>query len=420
MRNDSRLSCSMLKSSRNQRKLSQAVALRYLRTTSSTVTGVGRMALMGLTLSVAVLVIVISVVNGFERELRERVMSLLPGLKVHLTQQSGLDRRLQPGPYIAGAAPVVEGSVLLTANKQLKGVQLTGIDPSVYGEVSALGQFLGPVDLTVLRDARFGIILGAGLARDLDVGVGDRVRLIVPVGAIGAAGSVPRQREMTVAAIANSQSLLDSTAVFTTREIASKLLRAAQDAVIHVRLADLFAVAPAITRILDELGDEVRIDSWMDTYGNLYQAIAVQKLTLLVLLSFLVAVAAFNLVSGLVMIVERRREDVAIMATFGMRGSGVLRMFLLLGGYLASAGILLGLLLGSAFALALPKGFEFLSWVLGGELMSQYFITYLPVDVRPLDLAIIGLTALVLALLATILPAIRATRFQPSRVLAHE
>ena len=133
MRNDSRLSCSMLKSSRNQRKLAQAVALRYLRTTSSTVTGVGRMALMGLTLSVAVLVIVISVGNGFERELRERVMSLLPGLKVHLTQQSGLDRRLQPGPYIAGAASVVEGSVLLTANKQLKGVQLTGIDPSVYG-----------------------------------------------------------------------------------------------------------------------------------------------------------------------------------------------------------------------------------------------------------------------------------------------
>ena len=394
--------------------------MRYLRTTSSTLTGVGRMALMGLTLSVAVLVIVISVVNGFERELRERIMSLLPGLKVHLVRGAAPGGRLEPGPFIAGTSEVLEGSVLLTANRQLKGAQLTGIDPDSYEDVSSLGKFLGGAELSVLRTTPFGIVLGSTLARDLGVAVGDRVRLILPIGSVGAAGPVPRQREMTLVAIANSQSLLDSTAVFTTTETAAKLLRGAQNRVTYVRLTDLFTIVPAVARIHAELGEDVRIESWMDTYGNLYQAIAVQKLTMLVLLSFLVAVAAFNLVSGLVMIVERRREDVAIMATFGMQASGVLRMFLLLGSYLASAGILLGLLLGSGLALALPEGFELLSSALGTQLMSQYFITYLPVDVRPFDLVIIGTTALVLALLATILPALRASRFQPSLVLAHE
>lgn len=411
----------MLKSSRSQQKLSWTIALRYLRATSRTVTGVGRLALLGLAISVAVLVIVISVVNGFERELRERVMALLPSIKVHHREVSR-PQPLEPDAAagIVGVALVVEGSVLLTANKKLKGAQLTGIDPANYSGVSAIAKFTQSGHLGILEERRFSVVLGSVLAEELGVGVGDTLRLILPTGPTTAAGPVPRQREMFIADIVDSSSQLDSLAVFTTRETALKLFRGAQNTKTHVRLDDLFTVAPALELLRSTYGEEVRIDTWMDTYGPLYQAIAVQKLTMLVLLSFLVAVAAFNLVSGLIMIVERRREDVAIMSTFGMQSDNIMQLFLVLGGSLAAAGICIGLALGVGLAWVIPIAFTTLSEGFGVELMSQYFIAYLPVDVRVVDLLTIAGTSMLLAVMAVVVPARRATKFEPSRILAHE
>ena len=411
----------MLKSRSSQLKLSWAIALRYLQVTSRTVTGVGRLALLGLAISVAVLVVVISIVNGFERELRERVMALLPSIKVH-HQQVSMPETVEcaNAAGIIGVARVVEGSVLLTANKKLKGAQLTGVDPAEYGAVSAIAEFTQSGDLSILNQHRFSILLGSGLAEDLGVEVGETLRLILPSGPTTAAGPVPRQREMFIADVIDSSSQLDSLAVFTTRETARKLFRGAQAVKTHVRLDDLFVAGPALELLRSTYGEEVRIDTWMDSYGNLYQAIAVQKLTMLVLLSFLVAVAAFNLVSGLIMIVERRREDVAIMSTFGLQSGNIMHLFLILGGALAAGGICLGLMLGVSLAWLIPAVFTTLSNELGIELMSQYFIAYLPVDVRALDLLTIAGTSMLLAMMAIVVPARRATKFQPSQILAHE
>ncbi len=158
----------------------------------------------------------------------------------------------------------------------------------------------------------------------------------------------------------------------------------------------------------------------MDRYGSLYQAIAVQKLTMFLLLLFLVAVAAFNLVSGLIMTVEQRKADIAVLATLGFRASGVLMLFTTIGLGMALSGIGLGLMVGSAIALALPHLFAFASEVLTVELMSQYFINYLPSEVRISDLVLIGAIASLLSLLASLFPAWRATRLSPSEVLNHE
>jgi len=201
---------------------------------------------------------------------------------------------------------------------------------------------------------------------------------------------------------------------------AKLLFRTENQISVHIRLADLFAISPAIDAIQLALGDRVHIQTWKNSYGTLYQAIAVQKLTMLVLLSFLVGVAAFNLISGLIMIVEQRREDVAILSTFGLQSGSVLTVFVVLGSVLALGGIMLGILTGVAVANLLPYLFTTLSERFELELMSQYFISYLPVDVRFGDLLTISLTALVLALIATIIPARRATKLIPSRVLAHE
>ena len=175
------------------------------------------------------------------------------------------------------------------------------------------------------------------------------------------------------------------------------------------------------TELYRALGrDNVRVRSWVRTQGNLYEAIAVQKVTMFVLLSFLVAVAAFNLVSGLMMIVEQRKNDVAVLRTLGAASGTIIRLFCALGLFLAVSGIVMGILSGAAFALALPVVFNYASQALELNIMSQYFIGYLPVDVRMIDLAWIAAAALGLSLMATIYPAWQASRLLPSRVLAHE
>jgi len=187
------------------------------------------------------------------------------------------------------------------------------------------------------------------------------------------------------------------------------------------RLQDLFNTEPARAALYRGLGeDRVRVRSWMTSQGNLYQAIAVQKLTMFILLSFLVAVAAFNLVSGLMMIVEQRQNDIAVLRTLGSDTASVVWLFCTLGLMLAVGGIAAGLLLGSGIAVALPGLFNGVSAALDLNLMSQYPISYLPVDVRLADLLQVGAAALLLTLAATLYPAWRAARLLPSRVLAHE
>ncbi len=410
----------MLEFRNNQRNFARDIALRYLGAASRTVTSVGRLALLGLMISVAVLVIVVSVVNGFEREMRERIMAVLPTIKLYdVDIDDSWDALLGQGG-IHGVAPVIEESVLLSAGGKLKAAVATGIEAHTYPRVSRLGEFTVNGDLDALAEAKFGVILGVGLAQELGVGIGDEVRIILPLSSMSAAGPVPRQKNMQIVDLFTSDSQLDQSAVFMSISTAKLLFRTENQIGVHIRLADLFAISPATEAIRESLGDMVRIETWRNSYGTLYQAIAVQKLTMLVLLSFLVGVAAFNLISGLIMIVEQRREDVAILSTFGLQSGSILTVFVLLGSVLALGGITLGILIGAAVANALPYLFTTLSARFELELMSQYFISYLPVDVRLGDLLTISMTALVLALIATIIPARRATQLVPSRVLAHE
>lgn len=409
------------------------MALRYLFGSNARLSSVGRLALAGLVLSVLVVVVVISVVNGFERELRDRVMGLLPHITLELTgnsafklqhagsdSNSGLPEELTQTGLVRGWAPYVTGTVLLAKDDVLLSATATGIDPRSYSSVSGVNRYADREGLQLLSSDKFEIVLGAGLAENLGVERGDQVRLILPVGGVSAIGAIPRQRTMRVADIFVSQSLLDNQLLYLHINVAERLFRGRASYGFQVRVEDLFNLEPVSRALYDYFGDDVRLRTWAQTYGPLYQAIAVQKLTMFVLLSFLVGVAAFNLISGLIMIVEQRKQDVAVLSTLGFGSTGILQLFLLLGGAISISGIFAGLLGGVLFALLLPLLFSAVTEWLGLSLMSQYFIAYLPVDVRVTDLGLIGGAALLFAIVATIFPAYRAAQIMPGNVLAHE
>jgi lipoprotein-releasing system permease protein len=403
------------------------MALRYLFARRSALSYVSRLALMGLVLSVAVLVIVLSIVNGFERELRDRVLGVLP----HVTTQvaTGLDQEEwqnlvadQPFPGLLALAPYVSGTALLAANDKIQGISLTGIDASSYAKVTDLVKYTRSGNYDALQDARYGIVLGARLATSLALDLGDQVLVVLPVGAVTPVGAVPRQRRFEVVDIFDSQSQLDGQLALINLTSAEKLFRTVGKVHgLQGRLLDLFETDAAEIAMRNQFADRgVRVRTWKDTHGNLYQAIAVQKLTMFVLLSFLVAVAAFNLVSGLMMIVEQRKNDVAVLRTLGAGALLVMALFCTLGLLLAISGIVIGVLVGAAVATGLPGFYALMTQWFSLDLMSQYFIAYLPVDVRLQDLLQIALAAFVLTLLATLYPAWRAAKLLPSRVLAHE
>ena len=401
--------------------------MRYLLAGNSALSHVSRLALLGLTLSVLVLVVVLSVVNGFERELRDRVLAVLP--HITLIAEAGIETEALPGEDVDPAssglvalAPFVSGNVLLAANDEIAGVNLTGVQADSYDRVTDVSRFTVSGSLAPLTQTRYGIVLGRQVAQQLAVGVGDKVLVVLPVGAITPAGAIPRQRRFEVVDLLISESQLDGQAAFTSLEAARRLFRTGNRVHgLQGRLVDLFQAQQARDYLYDLYPTRpVRVASWKSSYGNLYQAIAVQKLTMFVLLSFLVAVAAFNLVSGLIMIVEQRTADIAVLRTLGADSGLIMALFCIIGLLLSAFGIFAGLLLGVVLAQALPSFYGWLSATLELELMSQYFIAYLPVDVRWPDLLQIGGGALVMTLLASLFPAWRAAKLMPSRVLAQE
>lgn len=401
--------------------------MRYLLARQSALSYVSRLALLGLVLSVAVLVVVLSVVNGFERELRDRILGVLPHITAQgYTPMAQVDAQafIDSGPYtgLKALAPYVSGNVLLASGDVIAGAQITGIEAQSYASVTDIAMYTSQKSLASLDLASYAIVLGHKLAQKLSVDIGDQVLLILPVGAYTPAGPVPRQRRFTVVDTFASDSLLDGQQALISLRSAQKIFRTGMRVHgIQGRLTQLFEVESARQALFNGLGEQrVRVRSWQTTQGNLFQAIAVQKVTMFILLSFLVGVAAFNLVSGLMMIVEQRKNDVAILRTLGAGSLSVVWLFCTLGLLLATLGISLGLLIGVGFALGLPGVFSGLSSFFELNLMSQYFISYLPVDVRMGDLINVSVAAFVLTLLATLYPAWRASRLLPSQVLAHE
>ena len=407
-----------------RRPVSLELGARYALTRRSAISFISFVAVAGLALSVAVLVVVVSVINGMERELKDRVFGMLPHLTLYgresLQPDPAAIANLAAMPEVDGVVPLIQQAGLAAVSDRVTGVLITGIDEN-YGAVSDLDQYL-EAEQRSLEPGAFEVFLGAGVAKTLGVTIGDRVSIVLPSATVTPAGLFPRQKRFLVRGIVRSRSEIDTRAVYIQEADARRFLRLGDR--VHgyqLRVADLFGADLVAREAMSVLADPNLFPrSWMRTHGTLYHAIGVQKTTMFVLLSFLVAVAAFNLVSTLVMVVDQRRSDVAILRTLGSDSGTVVWAFLLLGTTLGLIGIAAGLLIGVLLSLALPQFYLWLTDTLAVDLMSQYFVNYLPVEIRLSDLAGISITALVLSMMSTLYPAWRAVRLKPSEVLAHE
>ena len=413
--------------------LTTFMALRYAlgrfggarRNGATGATSVGSLALAGLIIRIAVLVFVMSVVNGFERELRERLLNVLPHITA--TSQRGMpitelgDLVLANNSGLVAVAPILRSSGLIAANGAVRATQITGIDDA-YASVSALGDFMVSGQLADIHRSKFGLVLGGRLADQLNLQVGDDAVLLLPDQRVSIAGALPRQKRFSVVGIFRSQSQLDSSGIFISLGDAQRLLRLpGRVHGVQGRLQDLFASGSASQYLYQRFAaSDLRVRSWMAEFGTLYQAISVQKATLFLLFSLLIAVAAFNLVSGLIMIVEERRGDIAILRSMGASRLQVLALFCMLGTLLGVVGTLAGVAAGLGLGWLLPALVNGASALFQYDLMSQYFISYLPVQVLPQDVLIISALSIGTTLLASLYPAWRAMGLMPSRVLANE
>lgn len=417
--------------------LAWQLGTRYAFSRGSNLSLVGWIAIGGLALSIAILVIVLSVVNGFERELQTRLFGVLPHLSIYgrspMPSIEGERNQLSNLEGVNGAAEFVQGTALVAVPQSVRGVLLTGINPATYGNVSSLGEYVvadsmpgatpqSDESLFLLQPGQFGVLLGAGIARELNVQVGSKVTLVLPQASVSLVGVLPRQKRVEVVGILQSQSELDSRSAYLHIRDAQRLFRLGLN--IHgyqLKLNDLFdapAIGSAARATLSNRS--VAVQSWMRTHGNLHQAIVIQKQTMFLLLVFLVGVAAFNLVSSLLMVVHQRSSDVAILRTMGASTSTFVVTFAWLAVALGGLGLGVGLALGVVIARLLPSLFAWVSETFSLQLMNEYFVNYLPVEVRASDLIGIASVAALLILVSALYPAWRVARTRPAEVLAHE
>ena len=403
------------------------IAFRYTHSSASDqlVSFMSLISVAGLILGVAVLVIVLSVMNGFERELRERVLSVLPHGVIFADNgfadwQSAAETFVTH-PEVVAAAPYVEGTGLVVGREKLLGVSFTGVDPAAESKIYGLGQFTQAGSLDALESGKFGLIIGSVLADQLGVAVGDRLTLILPDAQLTLAGPVPRSKRFTVVGQFSAGTDADKSNILIHHKDAQRLLRLQRVSGIRISLEDLFEVQNVLPELASGLNrPDVFYASWMRRYGNLYNAISIQKSTMFLLLSMLIAVAAFNVVSNLVMVVNDKRSDIAILRTMGARPGMILRIFIMHGALVGGLGVTLGVLLGILVASNVSSLYLLVESQFSLGLMDEYFVHYLPSEILAGDVFLVAIVSMIICLCSSIYPALSAAKADPVECLQYE
>jgi lipoprotein-releasing system permease protein len=409
------------------------IGRRYLRSSGNRfLSFISLMSMLGVAIGVAVLIVVLSVMNGFEHELRARILSLTS----HATITSfgeGLDdwqsqREVAlANPRVTGAAPFVEAEALLIADDaqgRSGAAMLRGIDPALEAQVSGLGGRMVAGGVGELAPGGFGVLLGEELAKQLGVGLGDAVVVAVARGSVTPAGVLPRLRRFHVAGVFRSGMYeIDATLAVVHLADAARLLRLG-DRVTGLRLAvhDPFQAPQAVREVAGALGGGLYVDDWTQRNANFFRSIELTKRMMFFILLLVVAVAAFNIVSTLVMAVKDKRPDIAILRTLGARPSGILAVFVTQGTVIGLLGTLGGVALGVLLSWNLEALIHGLERLLGLRFMdaSVYLMSDLPARVEPRDVLLIAGIAFALCCLSTVYPAWRAATTDPARALRHD
>ncbi|HSD59773.1 MAG TPA: lipoprotein-releasing ABC transporter permease subunit [Burkholderiales bacterium] len=407
------------------------IGLRYTRAQRGNrfISFISATSMIGIALGVAALIVVLSVMNGFQKELRARIL----GVASHV-QITGLQNRLPEWPAIAAiagkhpevvaSAPYVMGQAMLAFDNRVQGALVRGIVPEQEAKVAEVGEHMRAGALSDLKPGEFGIVLGSELARALGVRPGEKVVVITPQGQVTPAGLLPRLKQFKVVGIFEVGMFeYDHGLALIHLADAQTLLRLDQDVSgVRLKLKDLF-LAPRVTReLLRDLPDTAFVSDWTRQHANFFRAIQIEKNVMFIILTLIVAVAAFNIVSTLVMAVTDKQADIAILRTLGASPRSILKVFMIQGSLIGVLGTLIGVVGGVALALNVDVVVPAIEHVFGVQFLSKevYYISDLPSDLQWRDVATIAGVSLALSLLATIYPSLRAARVNPAEALRYE
>lgn len=413
------------------RPLSLFVGLRYTRAKRRNhfISFISLSSMLGIALGVTALITVLSVMNGFEKELRMRILSMASHLSImsmggDLSDWRSVADAVQHFPHVVGRAPYIQAEAMLINGQFVSGAIIRGVLPSEEPQVSELAEKMRAGSLDALKEGEFGIILGKELAVSLGLWVGDKVTVVTPQASVTPAGILPRLKRCTVVGVFQiGMYEYDKTLAVMHIKDAATLFRMGKDVSgLRLKLDDMFN-APAVSRELTKaLPGTYMIRDWTQQHTNFFRAVRTEKTVMFIILMLIIAVAAFNIVSALVMVVTDKRSDIAILRTLGASPATIMRVFMVQGTIIGAVGTLLGAIGGISLALNVETLVPAIERLFHVQFLSPdvYYISELPSDMDWSDVGRITGVAFLLSLLATIYPAWRASRTQPAEALRYE
>jgi lipoprotein-releasing system permease protein len=412
------------------------IGLRYLKAKrkQTFISIITVISIAGVMVGVMALIIVLSVMSGFEKTLKEKILGTQAHLVVLKTGQEGMDHYdevIQKTGEVKGvlaAAPFIFSQVMLSSGSSVSGVVLKGIDPDREGKVTELANNLKAGRLQDLKEAQAGdappIILGVELAKHLSVSPGDRIQVISPLGTMTPMGMMPKMKRHKVVGVFHSGMYeYDNSMAYVSIESAQKFFgMESQVTGIQVKTDDLYRVKEIGRELRKKLGFPYWTKDWMEMNRNLFSALRLEKIAMFIILVLIVLVAAFNIISTLIMVVMEKHKDIAILKSMGASSKGILRIFMIEGLVIGVVGTTLGTLLGLLAAFNLEKITGFVENLFGFKILASdvYYIDKLPSQVNGPDVVIITATAILISLLATLYPSWRASRLDPAEALRYE
>ena len=407
------------------------IGLRYTRAKRRNhfISFISLISMLGMGLGVMALIVVLSVMNGFQKEIRARMLGASPHLEV--VADGGRMENWQPilaavsqHPQVTASAPYVSGQGMLSFGQSVQGVMVRGIDPARETAITDLSNKIKAGTLADLRSTEFGIVLGSDLARALGVRMGEKVMLIAPQGSITPAGMMPRLKQFRVVGMFEiGMAPYDNSLALININDAQKLFQLGEAVTgISTKLRDIDRAPEVATALQQQLPSGLYANDWTHQNSNYFKAVQMEKKMMFIILSLIVAVAAFNIVSTLVMAVTDKQADIAILRTLGAKPSSIMKIFIVQGVVIGLIGTLLGSLGGIALALNLDVVVPFIENLFGVHFLAKdvYYISELPSDLRYAEVALVSGLSFIISLLATLYPSYRASKTQPAEALRYE
>ncbi len=407
------------------------VGLRYTRARRKNhfISFISMVSMLGISLGVMVLITVMSVMNGFENELRTRILGMTPHVVVGdrsggLSHWQDFSKELEKRPDVVSSAPFIQTQGMLRSHGLNQYGFIQGVDPKLEAKVSIVADHMREGTLNSLQQGEWNIVLGDNLARNLGLFIGDKVTVIVVEGtSVSPAGILPRYRRFTLSGTFEVRAEMDSSLALIHYQDAQKLLRMGENvSAVRLKVDNVLNASNIASQIRFGIDGRFFVSDWTYTQGSLFKAVKMEKAMMFLLLTFIIAVAAFNIISTLVMVVTEKQSDIAILKTFGATPNTIMGIFMVQGGLNGVIGTTIGVLLGVLLSLNLSQFANWLEQTLGVTLLpgDVYFIDFLPSVMKWEDVIQVGGAALLMAFLATLYPSWRASRVKPAEALRYE